>query len=72
MKEDIMMQKGYTAVRDKSQDRHASSEDEMDFNQSQVLEAAGRDNGFLVADIPLVNPNKNKNVSFGPSDMSKA
>lgn len=69
MKDDIMMQRGYSAVRDKSQDRYASSEDEMDFNQSQILEAAGIDNEFLVANIPLVNPTKNKNVTFKPSDM---
>jgi hypothetical protein len=71
MKNDTMMEKGYTAVRDKSRDRNASSEDEMDFNHSQALAAAGKDNSFLVDNIPLVNPTKNKNFSIQPSDGSK-
>lgn len=67
-----MMTRGYGAVRDKSQDRYASSEDEMAFNQSQVLEAAGLDNIYGATELPWVNPTQNKNINFSPADGSKS
>lgn len=72
MKDDIMMQKGYAAVRDKSNDRTASSEDEMNFNERQVLEASGKDQLNRSDNIPLVNPNRNPNIDFSPADGSKS
>lgn len=47
--------------------RYTSSEYEMDYNQSQVLEAAGHTE--RCDNVPLVNPTKNKNIVFTPSGL---
>lgn len=63
-----MMQKGYGAVRDKSNDRLASSEDEMNYNERQVLQSAGQDELHRSDNIPLINITRNSNVKFTPGD----
>lgn len=67
MKDDIMMQRGYAAVRDKSQYRYASSEDEMNFNEQQARGAGGQEQVNRSDNMPLVNPTKNPNIKFSPS-----
>lgn len=66
MNSDKMMEQGYTAVRDKSKDRYASSEDEMEFNHSQALSAAGIEDIHTSDGMPLVNITKNPNITTRP------
>lgn len=68
MKQDKMMVEGYAAVRDKSNDRYASSEDEMNFNEQQARGAAGQEQVMRSDNMPLVNPTKNPNIKLSPSN----
>lgn len=68
MKTDKMMTEGYNAVRDKSNDRYASSEDEMNFNENQARVCAGQDFVYRSDNIRYVNPTQHSNISLSPSD----
>lgn len=67
MKIDKMMVEGYAAVRDKSNDRYASSEDEMNFNEQQARTCAGQDQIHRSDNMGWVNRNQNKNIIITPS-----